>query len=121
MNPEWFSAKELIGFTGLPSSPQGIHSMARRQKWIRRRRFGVQGRGVEYHVDSLPIKAVSNLVLNEQSAEYLFSNHQDPLVIWIESYKQLHEEEKQMMISFIIREGMAKMIQRLNSIEEPLY
>ncbi len=118
MDPEWLSAKELIGFTGLPSSPQGIHSMARRQKWVRRRRFGVQGRGVEYHIDSLPIKIDSKLMLNEQSAEYLYSSYQDPLVIWIESYKQLHEEERKKMITFIVREGMTEMINRLNISSE---
>ncbi|EIC84649.1 DNA-binding protein [Serratia sp. M24T3] len=121
MNPEWFSAKELIGFTGLPSSPQGIHSMARRQKWVRRRRFGVQGRGVEYHIDSLPIKTNSNLVLNEPSAEYFYSNNQDPLLIWIESYKQLDERERQKMITFIVRNGMIEVINRLGASNEFIY
>ncbi|CAM3601448.1 DNA-binding protein [Rouxiella silvae] len=114
MNQEWFSAKELINFTGLPSTTQGVHNMARRQNWLRRRRFGVQGRGVEYHVESLPVKAASKLALNEQSAEYLYSTFQDPLAIWIESYKQLREEERNMIISFIVREGMTEMINRLN-------
>lgn len=121
MNQEWFSAKELIGFTGLPSSTQGVHSMARRQSWVRRRRFGVQGRSVEYHVDSLPVKTISNLVLKEQSAQYLYSHYQDPLVIWIESYKQLDEIERRQVITFIVREGLTEMINRLNVLDETIY
>lgn len=117
MNREWFSAKELTSFTGLPSSPQGIHSMARRQGWVRRRRLGVQGRGVEYHRDSLPVNTGSTLKLQEQSAEYLFSHLQDPLVIWIESYKQLHEEERNRMVTFIMREGILEIINRLNKMD----
>jgi hypothetical protein len=114
MNQEWFSAKELIGFTGLPSSTQGVHSMARRQSWVRRRRFGVQGRGVEYHVDSLPVKTISNLVLKEQSAQYLYSHYQ-------ESYKQLDEIERRQVITFIVREGLTEMINRLNVLDETIY
>lgn len=120
MNREWFSAKELIGFPGLPTSTQGIHSMARRQNWVKRRRLGVQGRGVEYHVDSLPIKTVSNLMMHEQSAEYLYSSYQDPLAIWIESYKQLHEDERKKIITFIVRDGLTQMIKRLNLLDEPI-
>lgn len=44
MNKEWFAAKELTGVAGLPSSPQGINLMARREGWISRRRKGVQGK-----------------------------------------------------------------------------
>ena len=42
MKNEWFAAKELTGIAGLPSSPQGINLMARREGWISRRRKGVQ-------------------------------------------------------------------------------
>lgn len=44
MKKEWFAAKELTGVAGLPSSPQGINLMARREGWISRRRKGVQGK-----------------------------------------------------------------------------
>jgi len=114
MKKEWFAAKELIGFDGLPSSTQGIHGMARRDSWIKRRRRGVQGRAVEYHIDSIPIKALDCLEMKEESAEYVYSAHQDPLAIWVESYKQLKEKEREMIIKFIVREGLSEVLQRLS-------
>lgn len=113
MKKEWFAAKELTGKEGLPTSTQGVHGMARRLGWVKRRRRGVQGRAVEYHIDSLPGSAVASLAMNEHSAEYVYTSHQDPLAIWIESYKQLREPERETMISFILREGVAEMLNRL--------
>lgn len=118
MKKEWFAAKELIGFEGLPNSTQGIHGMARRQGWLKRRRRGVQGRAVEYHIDTLPIKAMNSLEMKEQSAEYVFTAHQDPLAIWVESYKQLQEYERELIIKFILREGMSEVLNRLSAGQE---
>jgi hypothetical protein len=113
MKQEWFSAKELIGLKGLPTSTQGIHGMARRQSWVRRRRRGVQGRAVEYHIDSLPSKEHAMRQLQEPTTSYTYQPAHDPLAVWIESYKQLHEHERQLIISFIVREGLTEMIKRL--------
>lgn len=74
----------------------------------------MQGRGVEYHKDSLPVASVANTVLHEPSADYLYSRQQDPFAIWIESYKQLNEKERNKLITFIVREGILEMITRLN-------
>ncbi|PKE29158.1 DNA-binding protein [Rahnella sp. AA] len=119
MKKEWFAAKELTGKEGLPTSTQGVHGMARRLCWVKRRRRGVQGRAVEYHIDSLPGKVVAGLTMNEQSAEYVYASHQDPLAIWIESYKQMKEPERETMISFILREGVAELLNRLRKTDEP--
>ena len=43
MKKLWFTAKELAGLEGLPTSPQGINLMARREGWKNRRKRGVQG------------------------------------------------------------------------------
>ncbi|WP_025328931.1 helix-turn-helix domain-containing protein [Bibersteinia trehalosi] len=51
---EWFSANELAGIEGLPTSPQGINKKARTQEWKKKSRDGVQGGAVEYHYSSLP-------------------------------------------------------------------
>lgn len=51
---EWFSATELAGIKGLPSSPQGVNKKARTQDWKKKNREGVQGGAVEYHYSSLP-------------------------------------------------------------------
>jgi hypothetical protein len=53
--------------------------------------------------------------MKEQSAEYVYSTHQDPLVIWIESYKQLKEQEREIIIKFIVREGLSEVLQRLRT------
>ncbi|MBU9812483.1 putative DNA-binding transcriptional regulator [Rahnella sp. C60] len=118
MKKEWFAAKELTGKEGLPTSTQGVHGMARRLCWIKRRRLGVQGRAVEYHIDSLPGNAAASLSMNESSAEYVYTSHQDPLAIWIESYKQLREPERETIISFIVREGISELLNRLREPEK---
>lgn len=51
---EWFSANELVGIGGLPTSPQGVNKKARVQEWKKKNRDGVQGGAVEYHYTSLP-------------------------------------------------------------------
>jgi len=118
MKKEWFAAKELAGVNGLPKTTQGIHGMARRQKWETRRRRGVQGKAVEYHIGSLPKPMKPALIIQEKSAEYLSSSCHDPLLIWIESYKQLNERERGQIVSFIVREGMLAVIKRLGANRE---
>lgn len=53
---EWFSAVELAGLNGLPSSARGINKMAEREKWPWQPRKG-RGGGREFHLSSLPEKA----------------------------------------------------------------
>jgi len=50
---EWYSAKELLGVAGMPSTTQGINKAARTKAWQSRKRDG-QGGGKEYHISSLP-------------------------------------------------------------------
>lgn len=83
MKKEWFTAKELTSVAGLPSSPQGINLMARREGWLSRRRKGVQGKALEYHIDSLPNSTRNLLILKEDSAIYDVER-QDPLTVWVE-------------------------------------
>ncbi len=115
MKKEWFSAKELVGVAGLPSSTQGVNLMARRDGWEQRRRRGVQGKALEYHINSLPDIVLDALSLKEDSAEYA-AKRQDPLVVWIEAYYQLTEIERNKVTAFILREGVANMMIRLNVI-----
>lgn len=44
MKKLWFTAKELAGLEGLPTSPQGINLMARREGWKNRRKEGYRVR-----------------------------------------------------------------------------
>ncbi|WP_369789637.1 DNA-binding protein [Rouxiella sp. WC2420] len=120
MKKEWFAAKDLVGINGLPTTTQGIHGMARRQGWETRRRLGVQGKAVEYHINSLPKMMKPALIIQEKSAEYLCSSYHDPLLIWIESYKQLNDRERETIVSFIVREGMLAVIKRLMPAQEEI-
>lgn len=64
MKNEWFTAKDLTNIVGLPSPTQGINLMARHEGWINRRRKGVQGKDLEYHINSLPHNVRNLLLLN---------------------------------------------------------
>ena len=80
--------------------------MARREGWISRRRKGVQGKALEYHIDSLPSNVRNLLVLKEDGAVYDVER-QDPLAVWIEYYYHLTESEREKMVAFLMREGSA--------------
>lgn len=49
----WFTASELAGIKGMPSSVPGIIKKAKRERWAAKWRQG-QGGGKEYHIDSFP-------------------------------------------------------------------
>ena len=110
MEKKWFSARELMGKAGLPSTPQGVNLMARREGWISRRRKGVQGKALEYHIDSLPSDVRNLLVLKEDGAAYDVER-QDPLAVWIEYYYHLTPAEREKLLAFLMREGMSRLLQ----------
>ncbi|NHB92194.1 DNA-binding protein [Photorhabdus cinerea] len=109
MKKEWYSAKELVGIAGLPSSPQGINLMARREGWEYRRKRGVQGKALEYHINSLPEDVLNVLSVGESTIDYT-NKRQDPFLIWVEAYYQLTKVEREKVVKFILREGLAKLI-----------
>ncbi|WP_387464420.1 DNA-binding protein [Photorhabdus sp. RM323S] len=109
MKKEWYSAKELVGIAGLPSSPQGINLMARREGWEYRRKLGVQGKALEYNINSLPEDVLNMLSVGENTVDYA-NKRQDPFLIWVEAYYQLTKVEREKMVKFILREGLAKLI-----------
>lgn len=51
---EWFSASDLAGVKGMPSSPQGVNKKARQELWQKQQQIGKQGKAFEYHISSLP-------------------------------------------------------------------
>lgn len=109
MKNEWFAAKELIGIAGLPASTQGINLMARREGWISRRRKGVQGKALEYHIKSLPANVQKLLFLREEPAVYEVE-HQDPLTIWVQYYYHLSGSEREKIMSYLMREGVVSLL-----------
>ncbi|MGI1669970.1 MAG: Mu transposase C-terminal domain-containing protein [Neptuniibacter sp.] len=52
---QWYTAKELAGLPGLPSTERRIRSKAEAAKWESQQR--AFGKGYEYHVSNLPLEA----------------------------------------------------------------
>jgi len=91
--------------------------MARREGWLSRRRQGVQGKALEYHIDSLPAGARNLLMLREDGAAYDLER-QDPLAVWIEYYYHLTESEREKMVAFLMREGIGGLLARIDEENE---
>lgn len=109
----WFTAKELAGLEGLPTSPQGINLMARREGWKNRRKRGVQGKAVEYYYESLPGEIQGQLSLHEPSVTYQ-SQRTDALQIWSEAYYQLTESERNKIVKYILRYGLSSLLAQID-------
>lgn len=65
MNKEWYSAQELSLLSGLPTTPYGIRKKAESEGWNSRKKE--RGKGLEYHIASLPLETRQSLA--RQSAE----------------------------------------------------
>lgn len=59
----WITAKELVGIAGLPTSPQGVNKKAKKENWQFRKVEGVQGKGKEYLISSLPEEVQAAILL----------------------------------------------------------
>ncbi|MGE4501949.1 MAG: transposase domain-containing protein [Thiomicrospira sp.] len=70
MMKEWFSAKELIGLPGMPSTVQGVRQKADCEGWDKRKKE--KGKGSEYHVSALP--ETTRLALIVQSCQVKSDN-----------------------------------------------
>lgn len=119
MKKMWFTAKELAGLEGLPTSPQGINLMARREGWKNRRKRGIQGKAVEYCRDSLPGEIQSQLTLCEPSAPYQ-TQRVNTSQIWNEAYHQLTENECNKIVKYILRYGLSSLLARIEEEGEEL-
>jgi len=122
MKKAWFCTKALLGVAGLPKTRQGLTSRARREKWDSRHRLGVQGRGLEYALESLPPEVQQALMQREMrdqpAADYLVgpkspAMETDTLAAWIAIYQQFLPEERNNVISLVLREGIEQFMVRL--------
>ncbi|MEC5342785.1 DNA-binding protein [Brenneria populi] len=112
MKKEWFATNELIGVGGLPKSRQGLNKRAREDGWEKRRRRGVQGRGVEYSIHSLPDTVKKSLLLESDSPAYA-EKQSATLAVWMQIYDQLSETERDKLISHILRVGVSTTLNQL--------
>ncbi|RLM20960.1 Cro/Cl family transcriptional regulator [Brenneria alni] len=112
MKKEWFATSELVGVGGLPKSRQGLNKRAREDGWEKRRRKGVQGRGVEYSIHSLPEPVKQSLLLESESPVYA---PQQPAsrAVWMQIYHQLSDRERDDLITYVLRVGVSTMLSQL--------
>ncbi|QBH95257.1 putative DNA-binding transcriptional regulator [Limnobaculum zhutongyuii] len=113
MKKEWFSTRELTGVAGLPGTIQGINQKAHREKWESRKRTGVQGKALEYHINSIPEKVQIALQARENGVQFDAIGN-DSLSIWISAFHQLTEAEREKIISLIMRQGIAGLMAKVN-------
>ncbi|EKT61549.1 DNA-binding protein [Providencia sneebia] len=113
MQKEWLTAKELVGLNGLPMTTQGINAMARRENWVCRKRRGIQGKALEYHINSLPVDLFEPLSVYETPATYQVTQNENS-IIWQEAYNQLSNEERNIILAFIMREGVISLVDLIN-------
>ncbi|WP_192457687.1 DNA-binding protein [Musicola keenii] len=113
MKKEWFATKELLGVAGLPTTRQGVNKQANVKGWARRKLKGVQGKGVEYSLWSLPDNV--RHALQESYPAYSVMNDSEQLSIWVETFKQLSAAEREHLIDLILREGAIPLLACLNS------
>ncbi|ENG9756115.1 Mu transposase C-terminal domain-containing protein [Salmonella enterica] len=66
---EWFSAKELEGVSGLPTSSSAISRKARREGWKCQQIKGIKGVAYEFHLSSFPVEVRTALFLQIGSVE----------------------------------------------------
>ncbi|GBO47758.1 DNA-binding protein [Pectobacterium versatile] len=112
MKKEWFATSELVGVGGLPKSRQGLNKRAREDGWEKRRRKGVQGRGVEYSIHSLPDTVKKSLLLEIEPSVYS-AKQPAALAVWMQIYQQLSEKERDELIAYILRVGVSTTLSQL--------
>lgn len=112
MAKEWVTSKELTEIAGLPSTIQGINRKARVEGWKCRKRSGIQGKAVEYYVESLPEEVqqhLRNFHTKESPGNYLISDV-EPIQVWISSFNLLKNNEKEMIKNWLIRNGLKELV-----------
>ncbi|QOL13315.1 DNA-binding protein [Dickeya dianthicola] len=114
MEKAWFTTNELLGVAGLPKSRQGLNKRAKENGWEKRRRKGVQGKGVEYAIWSLPTE-VKTTLMQETAPDYAGKSATVQEHTWVQIYHQLSVEERTRLIGHILREGAMSMLARLEN------
>jgi len=64
----WYSTTELAGLPGIPGTDRGIRIAAQRENWKSQKR--AKGKGLEYHIESLPEQTRAHLV-REHAVDYV--------------------------------------------------
>jgi hypothetical protein len=65
--PEWYTAQQLAGLPGMPSTADGVRYKANNENWEARKKE--IGKGYEYHIDSFSVEARTHLILQHTQVE----------------------------------------------------
>lgn len=109
MQKVWFATKDLLGVAGLPTTYQGINKRAYQEVWRCRRRTGVQGRALEYHMSSLPKNVQA--VLKERNI-FLINKLDscESLEVWTLAYHQMRQIERDQVIALLLHSGVTGLL-----------
>ena len=66
---EWYTAKELVGFTGLPKQATNITRKAQREGWMFRQVSGTKGVSFEFNIKSFPTALRTEILLQYGAIE----------------------------------------------------
>lgn len=110
MTKIWYSSKELALIDGLPSTMQGVNRKARVEGWKSRKRSGIQGKAIEYHIDTLPDFVKYYLThVQEPSIPYTVST-MEPIQVWVAIFLQLKPEEQEDIMIWLMRNGIKGLV-----------
>ena len=103
------------GKSGVALDPARGQSDGPTRRLVSRRRSGVQGKALEYHIDSLPFGANSLSALREADHPDYDIKRRDPVRVWIEYYYHLTPAEREKLLAFLMREGMSRLLQLIDA------
>ena len=109
MRKEWFSSKELTAIDGLPSTIQGVNRKARVEQWQSRKRSGVQGKAIEYYIESLPDFVKTHLKIKNKSGCYDIDTA-EPAKIWLSAFFELAPKEQEVVLTWLLRHGLRNLL-----------
>lgn len=115
MNKEWYTAKELAGIANLPKTPQAINAKAKKENWLTRKRKGVQGKSVEYHVHKLSEAVKTALAACELHAHYQEESlFHSPEQAWALLYHKMNHQDRNSVIRFTLRNGIKTLMTKID-------
>lgn len=120
MSKEWYTAKQLAGMANFPKTPQAINAKAKKEHWLTRKRKGVQGKSIEYHINAFPEEVKTALAARELQAHYPSENrHYAPEQTWALLYHTMNYHDRDSIIRFTLRHGINALMEKIEERSPP--
>jgi hypothetical protein len=91
----WYSARELAGLRGMPTTSRNVNARAKREGWEKRKRE--RGKGWEYSIHSLPLHA--RAVLLTGAARQRLEDERAALTAQLKSLDQTARELRTLRVA----------------------